>query len=660
MRYMLGLFAVALVFTSVSARAGDLAEKLPKDTLIYFQVDVRRLLDEGHRYNKLVSADAAEGLAAELVELHKAVKELAAGYEFTPALLDKILDAKVYVVWMAKAEPEIMTHTYKMPKRDLKTRQPTGEFEERSYTSTNTTTLSLVIETTDEAAGEFMVQLKALRERLQNKETDPKKKESLGWKEVKVDHGEMISEVKASSTIGRSGQYLVLSDCQPKELWAALAAKPAATLADTDLYQRYTKAKTRSVALFLLNIEAMIARHEADLKKDIDEAKKEAEKAGNPAGKEAAQTNWRSERAERELQQYQFFKKLFSLDQIGQLGINLATDATEKSFAVETSVAVRLGDKLSPAVRNILDGGRKLQVPEVGEQNGLALFLRAGAKEILKDVVASMDEKMAAGFNEGMAEMKTSIGYNLPELVEHLAGDGYLFLNLVEKEREKRSWNREQKKWETTTVKEPMPELLVLLGLNDREAFVKAMTTIVSTASADPGMARMIKKRTYQGTDVFVVGFLKNDDALPDGLSSYAVVAVDRYLSFGTWDEVTGLIRRTKAAEKGANQKLTAALALYPESNLLLCAAKPFFEKMNKASSRKDFIDEINREIDQATLPLADEKLTVKIKTSLKNSWKHIIALSEKSQALAQDLMVVHGQFQGGLYELKASSELKK
>jgi hypothetical protein len=287
-----------------------------------------------------------------------------------------------------------------------------------------------------------------------------------------------------------------------------------------------------------------------------------------------------------------------------------------------------------------------------------------GAKEILQGILESLDEKTVAKFNESMDQMKKMSGATLPEIVDQLSGDIYVFVNMVEKEKKVRKWNQETEALETSTVKAPVPELLWLVGVNDREAFNKILTTAINTLQANPFLSKAVKKRTYQGDDVFLVGDLQGDDALPDGLNSYAVVVVDRYLSFGTWNDVTTLIRRAKAAEKGANEPLAAAVAKAPEANLMFGFYKAFIKKMEKMQDAggegADKFKMVGALIDGIEIPFADAALNDKIKTSLKRLAKNGISLAEKGQELGPAMEVVRGGLSGGVYELVYSQELKK
>jgi hypothetical protein len=661
------LLSAALFLVFLAARpaaAADLAGKLPQDTIFYAQVDVRRMLDEMHKYNTFVDAEAAGGLAHELAELHKSFKEAATGHEFSPQLMDKILDARVYAVIMAKAKPAVKTHSYEFPVEDD---NGVVRKTKRTFTDTTRFTFSMVVETTEDAAADFMVQIKAMAEREHKKNPEAK---GSAYKEVKVDQGEMISDAEGNFTLGRIGPYLAASDSEPTELWACLtsAAKPEKTLADADLYQRYLKAKPRSVALALVNLESLIVRHEAQLKDKVDEARKA--KAAKPAegvkeGEgEEPNDDGELEYAEFQHKQFQVMKKMFGLDQVRFAGLNICIESDEKNVSTGVQATLQCGEKMSPVMKGILDGGKRFQVPEIGEQSGMAIFLRVGAKEILQGVLESLDEKTVANFNESMDQMKKLSGATLPEIVDQLSGDIYLFVNMVEKEKKVRKWNPETENLDTTTVKAPVPELLWLVGVNDREAFNKILTTAINTLQANPFLSKAVKKRTYQGDDVFLVGDLQGDDALPDGLNSYAVVVVDRYLSFGTWNDVTALIRRAKAAEKGANEPLAAAVAKAPEANLFFGVYKTFIKKMEQMQKAggdgADKFKMLGELIDEGEIPFADAALNEKIKTSLKRLVKNGLSLAEKGQELGPAFEFVRGGLNGSVYEIIYSRELKK
>jgi len=644
-----------------------LAHRLPADTIFYTQTNVPSLLGEADKYLKFVDAEEAKGLVRELKTMHEILKEIGAEYEFEPILFDKIFESDLYVIVNTKTKPKVTVR--KVTRRNFQT----GESEEKTETETENHTVSVVIETTPEVAKDFLKQFKGLVERL--KEKHPDKDGYGGYKELDIDEGELLAVGRDKFTLGRRDRYLVVSSDKPEKLWTALDSSPDTSLVDTELFQRYDRAKPSSLGLCLLNLEALLLQAEASLKQNLTDAKQRRsngedsgdDEEGAPPQGGFDQKVFDEKIAEQSLKSFLAAKEIFSLDQVKTLGGNLAWETAERESHSRARMDLLLGEKISPVLRQILDGGQRFQLPPLGKLDHLCIFLRTGLSKILEGIVAGLDETTSQQFQQSMMIMKGVVGHTAGEIFDHLAGDLYFLVDIKEKEHETQDFDEKSGKFITKTVVGPMPELFLLLGVKDREAFSNVLSDVITRLSSGPfapTLGKFISQRVYQGIDVYLVGQgldLEGND--PNGLTSYAMVVVDRYLTFGSWKEVTAMIRRAKAADKGANRKLAAIVGEHKKSNLLIVAPSSWSKKMQKMSDKADddVWDEVIDEMVKDFLELSeDEEVKTRFKDAFKRADRHLKALSEKGQDLAVDPAVGDGGLSGTLYEAKANFDYRK
>ena len=655
---ILALALVLAMAVPTAARAAELAEKLPADkTIVYGRLDVGRILGESGKYLLFLDAESGARVVFQVKELHKLLKEVAAEQDMQAKILDATAGLKVHFVLTAKDEPEIKTHTYKSPKWNPETGEPIpGEFEEETYTTKEEYNFSLVLDTTPDVAADFLKQFKAMLVR--KKENDPGA-EGPAYKEVEVDQGEMISDGDDGSTVGQLGGYVVISDGKPNELWAALTAGPAKPLAESALYRRFAgEAGEAPLAMLLVNIESLVVKAEQSLRDELAEAKK----AAGDGGEEG---QWMVDFARESLQSFLNAKKVFSLDKIKAAGFNARLSVKDGEVVSEWTGALQVSDPVSTALKMILDGGRKFELPAIGEREAMCLMFRLGAQEVFDEYLKVMGEEDRKFYNEAMAEMKQEVGCDISEILKQLAGDFYVFLDLVNKEHEVMDWNEETGEIETKKVTEPLPEFLVLLGLKDREACAEMISKIFTTLSTQPEGGQFVRKRTYQETDVYLIGDgVGREDAKPDGINAFAVVLVGRCLSFGTWDDVTALIRKARAADAGGdNGALTAAVGRHKDANVLLAMPKKFnakVQKMIQEDAGEDPVEMALESLEMMALPIENEEIQTKVKDSLKALLEEIKTLQAKALELSPEVIVGHGQYQEGFYEFKIGTKLKK
>ena len=637
---LFALFPGSLLLAKETKTRKTLAHRLPASTIFYAQASVPSLLRAAGKSLSFVDAEEAEELVGNLKTLHGLLKEIGAEYAFEPKLFDKILKSKLYFVVNRKTKPEV-----------------TG----RNFSVTS----SLIVETTSKTAKDFLEQFKGLMEQLKEKHPEAGRYE---YKELEIEEGELLAVGTNGATLGRHSRYIVLSDDRPETLWTALDSSPDTSLADTELFQRYAHAKPSSNGLYLLNLKELFLQLEASLKRDLTAARDLLSGTkGSGDDEDGARPPTAETIAEESLKSFQAAKKLMSLDQIGTFGGNFAWQTGKRNSRVKTRMDLLLGENISPLLRQILDGGHRFQLPPMGKTDHLCIFLRTGVSKILGSILSGLDDATMQQYQQSMMMMKGVVGYTVGEIFDHLAGDVYILVDINERKHKTLKLDKKTGEVETKTIVGPTPELFVFLGVKDREAFSKVLSDVVTRLSSGPFasmLGKFLSQRVYQGVDVYLVGqgleLVGND---PDGLTSYAMVVIDRHLTFGSWKEVTALIRRSKAAEKGASRKLASIVTEHQESNFLLVAPTSWSKKLQKMGEKNDgkagdhLIDELLKNF---LMLSEDEDVRTRFKATVKQAKRHLESLSEKAQDLAVDPTVGDGRLSGGLYEVKTNFRYRK
>jgi len=656
------------------ARAAEtLARTLPERTILYAEVDIGAAADDLMDYLRFIDPQRAEGLRQNTLELIACLKEVAAQHEFTPSAIDGVAELKLYMVLMAKDEPEVKTHTYRSPKWDPeKGERIEGEFEERTYTTRKEFTASFVAEMPDdETAADLLEQLKALIER-----NDPRGAQAA-WLEVEVDAGEMMGDPDDDQTLGRIGRYFVFSDGNPAELWAALAGGADPSLADSPVYGRLTREGERPCALVHVNLAALIEKLQESLLRDLEEAEEKygpVPEGGAEGGFDQGAFRVRMARASLDI--FLTFEKLLSLDRLGAAGVAIGIGAAEGqapsavrpaltgvgdgSAASRATALLQYREPVSPVLDLILDSGHALEAPEVGERDGVVLMARLGLKELFRAVKENLDPKLLQplAMVEGMLKMQ--VGYDIAGILEAFAGDVCLCVDFVRKEIDQRRWDPETREVVTEKVMAPVPEGLFLIGIEDAEAFSRMLSDIVTRVTAAPGMGAVVGKRTFLATDIYVLGpGAVDEDAEPDGITSFAAAVVGRHLAIGSWREVTGLIRRAGA---GSDGRLAEFVSRHPDANLLMFVPDSFnrkFRDLMKAEG-EDPYDELRKglaELDD--LPVEDAELRERFRGAIERLVKGLLEVAEKGQAGSAGAEA-WGERRDGFYEIRMKSEIRK
>jgi len=682
-RILVGLGVCFLLWQSWIP-AGELADSLPADAAFYAQVDVGRCLQDAIRVLPMIEEKRAANMIFQIGALYESMKELAAHYEMKPKLFDELLSLKAHMVVLAKAKPETEVHTYRMPKWDAETgKRIDGQFTEHQYTTTKRYTVSFVLQTNDAASEDFLLQFKAFLTRQKEKDLQD---DAPAWKEVEVERGEMIAvgdrsarmefdddgqrtvkrETKYDSQfLGRIGPYIVFSDGRPDELWACLIAAPERILSQTELYRRFTQRDVPPLGLILVGLHGLIASTEKELQDAVAAAKAEAEKKAAPAAEgEFDEAEWKLQSAQSSLASFLKMKEVFSLGALKACGGTTGLLVGEGHAKSESLLTLLTEAQISPALQMILEGGKPLQAPNVGPREGMSFMGHLGAKEIYDEVVNAKTPEVVQGFEAEMAAKKEQVGVNIRDVVGNLAGDIYDVVDSVKREYETEEWNMEKREGETVKKVGPRPELLVLLGVNDPEAVKETLSQAFTKISTAPGLGQFVKKRPYQETEIYLVGAnVGKEDANPDGLYSYAAVVLDRYLSFGSWKDMTALVRRVKTAQAAGDDPLAKIIAQHPQASFLFAMPKSFAKKLQdvmKQDDGKDPMAAILETLATKTLPIEDDALEERIRTSLRKLIEEYVPFMEKAQTLGRPYAVVHGQRQERFYEMRTEDEFTK
>ena len=667
---------LALLPAIARAQAGgnSLAVTLPADkTVFYAEIDVKSTLEEGRKILAFVDQEAGENLVFQVNNLYGLLRELCAGYEFQPTLFGNIADARIYLVVMAMDKPQVKIHKYEVPKYDMETgQQIPGEFEEGTHTERKNYVSSLVITApNEETAVNFAEEFKALLDREKEKNPDS---DDFARVDIEVERGELIGNADEEVTLGRLGEYLILSDGNPRELWAALMVPPHKALLETPVYQRLRTDAEKPQALMIVNIERLVRQAEDDMKRAIEDAeKKHAAEEGSGGEEEEGAEHWEVQMAKASYRAFLIFKELFSLGECEQAGACLYISASEDRVIRDFKGLFAHGENISPILEELLTGSGSFTLPRTGKPESTWIMGRVSLKmiydEVLK-VIAALEPAAAASFDVAMQSMIMTMGADLGEIFDLLASDFYVSIDIVEKEREVGKYEFDEESGEPTFVTEKkmmtLPEVTTLWGLSDPQAAGNTLSRIFAALAVNPQFSQFVKRRAYQETDVFCMGMdVTKPDKYPDGLTTFAATIVGRYFSFGSWEHVTALIRRMKSEEKEVDRELEAIVEKHADSNLIVVVPKGFQHKLEKLIAKaqgenKNVFDRLLEKLKPHEIELEDKELAERIKTGLEELILALKELDEKATAEMAETSVMSGTHEGMFYRLEAKSDMSK
>jgi len=648
--------------------AASLADRLPvAKTAVWAELDLKDGFDQAARTLRFVDADAGEKVIARTQALWELLKEIAANYEFQPAILERPSDLRLYLLVLARDEPKKSQATRQVPRFDV----DKGEvsYEEQTYSVVDEYVLSLVVEAPQEAAAADLIeQVKALLDRMA--ESHPGSDE-FAREDVDVEMGQMVRLPAAGVTLGQLGNYVILSDDEPQELWRALMASPEQSVSQTPMYRRIIEGQRMPQTFVLVNVPLLAKRTGEGLKRSLDEATaRQAAQSG--AEGESWEIGFEVSMARWQYTLFQVVRTFLSLDRCRFAGFSFYTAVDDGRAVTESKGFLSHDERIGACLKELLDGSGSFAVPPVAVEEAVAMMTRVSPVKVYDELIKALsatDPAMAASFQMGTQMVAQTLGTDIRSILDLFAPDAYFFVTVEPtktsvvtdwKENEAGDWEPVEE--EKTVV---MPHVTVLWGLKDAAEASKSLNAIFSAAGANPQLAGTVRKRTYQGTDVFCLGSsVDQPDAYPDGVTSFALTVVGRYLTFGSWDRVTDAIRRLKAGTGGAPAELQEAVAKNPGANLIVVVPKAFQDRLRelqKAGAEQEgkMMDLVLEQLQKEDFGLTGD-LAVRFKDAVTKLISAVQEFQQKAEAAQTQTGVVVGVHRGNVYEIHSVSEVHK
>jgi hypothetical protein len=672
----LAVFAVLIPAAALAAEGQkSLATMLPADkTDVYVNVDLQSTLDQASKSLDFLDPASAERIRTDVKDLYSEARELAAQYDFKPALLDHLSEVNVSMVLMPKEKPETVSQKIKVPKYNKETfEQVPGEFDEIEVSETHSFTFSVVLLTPSaDLASDFLKQVEAMLDAQKEKEPNDT---SYNRTDIQVDKGQLISTANGKVTVGCLDNAVVISTGDPKELWAAMMAAPAGKLSETPMFQKMVSLGGGAPDIAAMaNVADLLKRAEAALKGAVDEAQKAADK-----GKEQGQAEqggfdmaaMQLTMAQAAYNSFTAIKQLMSLDKLEWASVGAHMEATDNKCSTVSYLLLSHGQPLSPVMSELLNGSGKLQPPAVSKPDSMTVMARVDIGKVITEILNSltaMGGPIGGSLQMQLQQVKQQLGVGVEDLLALPASDFYVYLDLAKKEVEESNWQYDDKtqQWNEVKTKQNkvVPEVDVYWGVKDPSAAHDTLDKLVTGMSASQELNAFAKKRTYQGTDVYCFGSgVTEEETYPDGRSSFAIVIVGRYLTLGSWDDATKAVRELGAGGK-TDEGLMSIVQANPDANLLVVVPKAFQEKSQQLSAEmagtNNAFDMLIKGLAEKDLGLKDKDLEQRVKKSLTDLIQAYQGLATKAaaHAPAQSLMV--GRPDGNFYEITSRQELTK
>jgi len=677
MRKFAIVFFICLMAFGAVARAepaARLAARLPADTtLVYADLDTSALLKIAPEGMRLVDADKAEKITYQVGEIYAVLRQLAANYEFQPELFDEVESLRLHLVLMQKETPAVQTYTQKFPKFDPDSgKLMEGEFEEHTFKTVSYSTASLVIETpAEDVAEDFLTQVKGLFEFL--KEAKPEEYKDVQRKDIDVENGELIAFSPEPLTIGRFGRFIIVSSDNPKRLWGALLSSPAKSVADLPLYQKLVGQGAPAQFVGIVNLSGLIHQLGERLESNLEEAKKKAAEVSDPSSPFSG-GQFELMIAQSFYNAFQRASSILSLDKLRCAGVAGGAQVKDGVILSASQALLSHDEPISAVLEELLSGSGSLSPPETGKADNVAIMARLDPKTVYDNVLKDITGPSAATFTMAMQQMKAQLGADLADIVGALGSDLYVFMDFARKEMEQTKYVGFNEKTgefetETTMVQAVLPEVSLLWGVRDAHKAQDTLAAIFTQLSANQsaqGAGDVMKKRTYQDEDVYCFGQrVTEPESYPDGTTSYALAVVGRYLAAGSWDHVTGMIRRMKAGQLKSDARLMAIVEQHPDANLIVVQPRAFQEKMEELVAEgqeegSNAYAKIIEKIEEEGLGLEDKELEGRLRTAVVELVKTFEEISKAAQAGVPELSVITGAHKGEFYEISTQTEWKK
>ncbi len=653
--FLVALFCLTLCFAAgpTSAQEGsELGRKLPAGrTMVFMDLDLKDMLYTAEQNLRMVDEEAGGKFIYEVNHLYELGRRLAAKYHFEPQLFDRIDETRVGFVLMEREEPLEETFTERRPVFS----EEGGEFEIEGFETVTRTRRShfcpsLVIETDPETATDFVAEVKRMVEFVNESHAAG---QPLQRRDLDVEQGELIAFGNDPVvTVGTLGTHVILSLGNPTDLWRSLMAPPAKKLSDVPVYRRLQADELTPQFTALVNTGGLLRLLEGYLERNLEEARKQFEQHQSGGGGGGGYNPYMMPYmvAQQMHKAFLSIKELFTLDKLRYGGGAAYADVADSGATSVMRLLLSHDEPISPLLQEVLQGSGALQVPDFAPSGGAAMLCRVNVGHVVSEVVKAYVEgsgpQGAAMYQMQMQQMKQMIGADLDEILGTLASDMYLFVELGGQ------------------AAEMKPKIELLWGVQDAAAARSLLDTVSTQMAANPQTSQVVSTRTYQETDVHCFGMnAARPETYPDGLTAFAVVVVDRYLTMGSWDYVTGVIRRARASGGERYKKLESLVASHPGANFIGLLPAEFQKKLQEAMQKQADPQEASaamiEQIESLELDLEDAALEREIKSSLRELVKAWTALQEKQYGDLQQSAEMVGEHSGRYYELKATSEVE-
>jgi hypothetical protein len=316
----------------------------------------------------------------------------------------------------------------------------------------------------------------------------------------------------------------------------------------------------------------------------VDRGLREAEAAANAdEGDE-----WRLEAARQHKLLWHMARKLLSLEKMAYLCMALLEPPDGPPLRPYGLLAH--GKDLSALAAALLDGAGGFHVPPVWDDQAALVMTRVDWELLYGQVITHLQVAMPrqmSGYAMGMQLMRNRLGADLPGIVGQLAPDVYTMVRLKPRADTARP---EHEAAEHTPADRAnlVPEFLVMWGLEDPRATRRWLSRAFTRLSGMPDTLPFVRKRIFRGRSIHCVGAdVTQKDAFPDGTRSFGLLVADRYLALGSWERLTGIIRRIQAEGPVRTGRLPWLLQDNPNANFMLYLPAAAQQRMQNLANRE-------------------------------------------------------------------------
>lgn len=626
---------VLALFCAVGVAQQPLARSLPaEETIVYVELDVGKTLSVAEQTAKFIDMDSGQKAIYQVKNLYSLGRKLAQKHEFQPALMDSIDKSKVYFV--------------------------VAQGQDKSYKP------AVVVQAPNEAAtSDFMSEVKGLLKRQQQKQPGSSR---WNYEEAQVDRGEAIKS-PTGGMVGRLGPYIVASSEVPRRLWAALGSQASQPLSNSATYRRLQQGdKTHWTAV--VNIKPLVNW----LQNYAETNLKQAQQASQQSGQQQDMQQMRA------LQSAQSMKKavdiateVFSLNQIQMAGMAASVSMGQDVISSDSQMLLSHDGPLSPAMTEMFEGSGEFALPETGDTDRIAFACRVNVAKVYDSIMTAVknaDPRWEATARGLMQMMKGQVGISPDEFMNMIASDFYVLADAARKEipsvqMQPPSQEGGQPQLKTQLKMQVVPDITLLWGVKDSTSARSTLQDTFTMLAGNPNMGKFVNKRTYQETDVFCLGKgVSESEGYPNGLTSVGIAVVDRYLTLGSWEHVTKLIRRMKSPQKQVDPELAELVQKNPKASMLAVVPEGFqknyrelIEKSGPAPSM--MFDMLLQQLKGAEMDVGDPELSSQMKDSMEKLIGSVKAMYKAYDNISQSAEVT-GKHEGNFYVIDSTSKMTK